>query len=1767
MPITLTNFILGRMNKSVDERLISSGEYIDALNVRLGSTENTEIGAVENSKGNSLLANLQYGGANLTANARTIGCFEDGINETLYWFVHDENNPNSPSTGVVDMIVSFNTNSNTLIYHVVSTEVLNFNSKYLVTGVSKIENLLFFTDDYNPPRVINVTRNYDEPTGGLDTVLEEEDVSVIVKPPGFEDYTTGQIAPLGSPHVELLQLAGEENYMETRFLSFAYRYRYEDGQYSATSLFSDPAFQPNFFQLSLQNFWNQGMENKYNGCNVTFSTGSKRVKEVDLLYKQSISNVIYVIKRYVKEDQGWANNNFVTIQFTNSEIYTTLGADELLRQYDNVPRLAKAQTIQGNRLVYGNIVDGYDLRKTEEGPFITLDYSLNGISEPIAGEVLDAPVTSTGDDYTIDTVGGPHTEVDSKITFDLAGLDTPIAQNTTISFQFSIQQTTDVFSNCNVNLAGSCAGVTQQQPSPFFISMTFICPQEYQSVEAMLNSQEFKNRIGGSLSQGFGPPNDSYLVQGLYPCNNSALGGTLSDKFYNTAETPMTGTNFTLVTGGITNTCLPVVGTFLDTIPFPTDCGGQQLLNSTTTDATPTFLTDTTVNFNTLSPPIQVGDVVINGSTSQQTTIVQIVSDTELELVLTANNDYAGLDVEDIPYIINAVNSTPVICPAQGFLYTPPAAGGTTFSLQVPATKYFSADGTGSGNYAEAYRYYNFLASGSSAAYALDFETSSLHSNRDYEVGIVYMDEYARASTVLTSTENTVYFKPNTSVFRNKIKVNLNNIPPYWATHYKFVVKPSQGDYNTVFSNVFYQQDGTASGSTGLPVAINNDPGQVWFRLEGQNQNILKTGDVLYVKQDSLGPVLSEAKSVVLDIQSFSGKGITEFSLAGLYMLLKPDGWSIEQDEEANYMYGNMHIQTEVDTTYVWLSVAGTLFGGITPGLLAAINLPAGAEAITTYSVNDANGVPYDIPGGSTIVIKTNTWRGGSDCAKSIYYNKTFTSSTNYPNFHAWAIGDDLQSQMQTNSPGVSNIDGLDISFDPLLQQPIPFNGSEFLPPPSATDNELVAQLGQLSNGRMFFMVGSSLVTCDEVSWDNMGVFYGHLNLEIEVRRTAGVFVFETEPTEPDPNLFFDASNLLEIKSYTPGGQKFHMAKQKFTTTPPAYSLADSLVAQDQTATQPLITILDAYNCYTFGNGVESYRIYDSPITKYFQLGERTLAVSQQDFKEADRFAGMTYSGIYVSSANVNNLNEFNLGLANFKDCETVFGPIQLLHARETDILTLQEDRITYVLADKSLISDATGGGAIVSKPTILGTQIARIEEYGISFNPESFVSWGYDMFFTDAKRGAVINLRGASAKNDQIQVISQANMNSWFRDTFIAQLTTQKLGGYDPYMNEYVLGTNLITVPVPPTIVPCGQRSQHENSEASITYDVNLGLVVGTIDIPYIITSGSINITITWNGATVATVSNATTSGTLTFNKTTNTPTTCNVLITPNEASSYEITVECPPIKNITVIQVVVSSNNYTGESIHTKYQWTDGTTISPFGDISPANLTTIQASAYVSNTGVRSLGVFPYTGTDITLKTEKINTDTFDFNPNYHKFRILSSNTEYLNTAADLQSLLSASSEVSPISNPAPDIYEATETTFSIPDVNNYLYLIWDLRLISSQEVCHCDDPADTIQDVCCTCVVPCKNIFMGPYRDTAQAACTTDVTSPQEGNINVFSFSGNGSIPTIADVVYSTNNCGAPFKTSGFYIVSAVSPSILPKRWIQIGTQGVVIAEGTC
>ena len=162
------------------------------------------------------------------------------------------------------------------------------------------------------------------------------------------------------------------------------------------------------------------------------------------------------------------------------------------------------------------------------------------------------------------------------------------------------------------------------------------------------------------------------------------------------------------------------------------------------------------------------------------------------------------------------------------------------------------------------------------------------------------------------------------------------------------------------------------------------------------------------------------------------------------------------------------------------------------------------------------------------------------------------------------------------------------------------------------------------------------------------------VSCEIIVTRANTMIVFETEPVDASPDIFYDASESYPVVRDATGNY-LHMS-------------GGDTNDQDQTTSQPAIVTLPFIDCYTFANGVESFKIKDDLAGRALTMGQRVLAVSEQDFKEAHRFADLTYSGVFSSNAGVNNLNEFNLGLANFKELETSFGPIQKLYARETDI-------------------------------------------------------------------------------------------------------------------------------------------------------------------------------------------------------------------------------------------------------------------------------------------------------------------------------------------------------------------------------------------------------------------------------------------------------------------------------------------------------------------
>lgn len=209
-------------------------------------------------------------------------------------------------------------------------------------------------------------------------------------------------------------------------------------------------------------------------------------------------------------------------------------------------------------------------------------------------------------------------------------------------------------------------------------------------------------------------------------------------------------------------------------------------------------------------------------------------------------------------------------------------------------------------------------------------------------------------------------------------------------------------------------------------------------------------------------------------------------------------------------------------------------------------------------------------------------------------------------------------------------------------------------------------------------------------------------------------------------------------------------------------------------------------NAFCYGNGLESYRIRDSFNNSTMKYSIRASTVIE-DYEEEDKFASLCYSGIFRGDSSINRLNEFNLSLANFKNLDKDYGSIQKIYARDSDLLVLHEDKITSVLFGKNLLVDALGGGQVASIPEVLGNQVPYQLDNGISNDPSSFAVNSDNIYFTDAKRGVVIEMIG----NQGIMEISSKGMKNYFRDILTSNLNTQKIGAYDPYYNMYSLTTN----------------------------------------------------------------------------------------------------------------------------------------------------------------------------------------------------------------------------------------------------------------------------------------------------------------------------------------------------------------------------------------
>ena len=506
-------FLQGKMNQDIDDRILPSGEYRSAQNIQVATSEESDVGAIQNVLGNKKVSSSVGGGGSQTFIAtefsqvgagtaqftltlsplpttnqaavfvndvqiqtvfnnsgvdlfnippglnffeiqgniirvygtinpgdvievrssiglETIGCFFDEKNSKIYYFVTNyscqdfekkgllgdvdgpttatqaDNNSGNLFCGIY--LYDKNLDQTTLL---VSGLFLNFSKTHTITGVNLIEDLLFFTDNFNQPRKINVKKAKNNNANSVNPYYKTEDKISVAKfapfmPPLLLDYetttfnnstqqtTTDEFGSVSNveptPSMET-NISFPDDLIDEKFVRFSYRYRFVDGEYSTIAPFTQVCFIPKTSSLTAshmqkmlkrgevyfqdENGKADGMVNSVNSVNLNIILPSKNIttdfdiNAIEILYKESNNNLVRSVELVEVEnekskDLATSSNSSVFQQnegvfqykYKSTLPYKTLPPNQLPRVYDNVPLAAKSQEIIGNRVVYGNFV-------------------------------------------------------------------------------------------------------------------------------------------------------------------------------------------------------------------------------------------------------------------------------------------------------------------------------------------------------------------------------------------------------------------------------------------------------------------------------------------------------------------------------------------------------------------------------------------------------------------------------------------------------------------------------------------------------------------------------------------------------------------------------------------------------------------------------------------------------------------------------------------------------------------------------------------------------------------------------------------------------------------------------------------------------------------------------------------------------------------------------------------------------------------------------------------------------------------------------------------------------------------------------------------------------------------------------------------------------------------------------------------------------------------------------------------------------------------
>jgi len=1403
------NFVGGAMNKDLDERLVPQGYYRDAQNVEIITSEGSNVGSVQNVLGNqerknqtvntqwsTYINNLDGG-----ANARCVGSIADTENNKLYWFISIPNYRNSLYI-TYSIIAEYNTETN-LVQPVLvdKKQILRFQEQYLITGINIIDGMMFFTDDEHEPKKINIqqcidgTADFNTHTQINGEDFKEEHVTVIKKSPltaptlamtssaraktigivGNPIYITHDFSieePAGSGNYELTKIndnvtitiqvspeawvrgdiikitttrdidnirrdlnvrgvitsidkipSSEDNYevsirlvsidsriplntsityactleqddslYKLKFVRFGYRYKYKDNEYSCFSPFSETAFKPGKYDYRPVIGHNKGMENTIRELTLNFpdlvSGFPNNVNSVDILYKESDNNNVRIVST-IKEGS--------TYTLTRELLKSLVESSQLLRPFDAVPRYAKAQELIGNRIVYGNYVESYDV-DTDPNIDCTQDssdtiekqsFTSNGTQTLFflsSSNFTEFPSQSQDVDILVankilPVLDFPRVlDIDSQgRTFVLFDPIAPTAGNMEIRFDKRNLGRKSVKSMRTYQL-GVVYQDTYGRQSPVFTSQkasTFV-PKD---------SAKKTNRLVGNITTT--PPGWATHYKWFVKEGASEYYNLILDTFFEAED------------GNIW-------------LAFP-----SSEINK-----------------------VSAGDYI------------ELKKQHANDFPVDSNAKFKILDLQTTtpPYL----EYTNVFKKAGEFIVINTANYSEVRASFVPGEKRVRLQALENTNVDEIEK-------------ALT----------DGEVSV----EFSNAEYKSKSYKITNGFLGARNTRKNKASIELELAQPLVAEDEWLNSLASGSKLNLKISAQEPRERAQLDGRFFAKILRNDLFEQFIERTSPLQQSAYKTD----------GAILNIAGQVTESQYRNSTAPITTWELLGNnstnQTMNAANPFAIDA---TNYKYGNTHPYKNKGffaLTFTGFSVEGTFLNSSSGERLD--------DDAIEGAINSLNFLPdyKRIKEGALIRFANDTFT--SVVYRIIRHPKSLDGFQNYYNIDSWKNA--ASGPWFTREWALETLDG----------------------EPFADNFELDDAGG-----------GNPITRIDIVSLS--------VNQDNENTRVDNAAVFETEPKEiAELDVYHEASDAIAILNDEQEGQFGNSANQayvlrstsgtqSFTTDAPKVINVDrakntvtlNVIVNDistldvltfaQLSTGYTTTVkvskhkvvefsgsntiihveegghvgfdrLSWFNCFSFANGVESNRIRDDFNQVFMDKGPKVSTILEQQFKEERKKASLIYSGVYLNKKSINNSNQFLIAEKITKNLNPEYGSIQKLEARDSNLISCNEDKIINIVANKDAIFNADGNPQLIASTNVLGQAVPYVGEYGISKNPESFVSYAYRSYFTDKARGTVLRL-----SRDGLTDIGSKGMGDFFGDEL--PTSTALIGSYNDNKDEYVL-------------------------------------------------------------------------------------------------------------------------------------------------------------------------------------------------------------------------------------------------------------------------------------------------------------------------------------------------------------------------------------------